>query len=124
MLKKFIEHTDIGNIMSDAALIISRSGINTVTELLYFGKPCFLIPLPAGQKNEQLKNARFIKKVGIGNFMIQEDLTPKLFLKKIEAIFESISMYKEHAEYARSLVVKDAANNISNTIYEVASKKN
>lgn len=124
ILRKFINPVDVGNIMKDATFVVSRAGINTVTELLYFGKPCFLIPLPVGQKNEQLKNAQFIKKVGIGDFMMQKDLTPGLFLKKLETMLERISLYKEHSGYARSLVIQDAAKNISRTIYEVISKKN
>jgi len=46
LLKKFIDPAEIGDLLSSSTLIISRSGINTVTELIYFEKPAILIPFP------------------------------------------------------------------------------
>ncbi len=123
ILKKFIETNEVGDVINEATLVISRSGINTISELLYFGKTCFLIPLPGGQKNEQLKNAQFIKKVGIGDYMAQDNLTSQIFIKKIETMLDQINKYKEHSSFSKSLVIKDAAVNLSNVIYEVISKK-
>ena len=59
-LKNLLNRKSVSKVLSRADLVISRSGINTVTELLYLGKPSLLIPLPYGQHNEQLANAQFV----------------------------------------------------------------
>lgn len=71
LLKKFVEPEHVIEILTQADLIISRAGINTVTELLYFGKPSLLIPLPYGQQNEQLTNAQFMKQIGLAAILDQ-----------------------------------------------------
>jgi UDP-N-acetylglucosamine--N-acetylmuramyl-(pentapeptide) pyrophosphoryl-undecaprenol N-acetylglucosamine transferase len=122
-LVKFVPPADVGALMQEADLVISRAGINTVTELLQFGKPSFLIPLPSGQKKEQLTNAQFLKKTGIGEYAQQEDLTPEVFLKKIHAMTDNLTKYKVHAHDAKSLVRSDAAARIMKILYEVANRK-
>lgn len=92
ILRKFILPSEIGWIYKNADLILSRAGINTVTELLALSKKALLIPLPHGQKNEQLKNAEMYQESGLGSYLLQESATPdsvmanleELFLRKIE----------------------------------------
>jgi UDP-N-acetylglucosamine--N-acetylmuramyl-(pentapeptide) pyrophosphoryl-undecaprenol N-acetylglucosamine transferase len=122
-LAKFIQPYDVGAIMDEASLIVSRSGINTISELLFFSKPCFLIPIPYGQRNEQLKNAQFMKKVGIGEYMIQKELNTHLFLFQIENMLTKRAKYLAQSKEAKSLIHADAADQIIRVIYEVVSKK-
>lgn len=123
LLAKFIKPYDIGNILKEATLVISRSGMNTITELLKFGKPCLLIPLPYGQRNEQLKNAQFIKKTGIGDYLIQENISSGQLLSRVESMLENISKYIIHTRDAKTLIPDDAAARIINILYETVSKK-
>lgn len=123
IITKFVSPAEVGAVMQQADFIISRSGINTVTELLYFGKPCFLIPLPNGQKHEQLTNAQFLKKTGLGDYMLQADLSPESFLQKVRTMVEQRARYQIHAQEARSLVRTDAASRIMKILYEVANRK-
>lgn len=120
---KFVRPEEVGYFMQHADLVVSRSGMNTVTELLSFGKPCLLIPLPYGQRNEQLKNAQFVKKVGIGDYVLQQTLTPAMFLTKIEGMVAQKAKYLTHASHAKDLVQKDAVTHIIEVVYEVARKK-
>src|SRR3989344_445253 len=71
-LVKFIEPSKVADYLTASDLVISRSGMNTVTELMYFGKPSILIPLPYGQHHEQLKNAIFMKKLGLAEIAQQK----------------------------------------------------
>lgn len=120
---KFIAPDMVGAYMQKADLVIARSGMNTVTELLHFGKPCFLIPLPHGQRNEQLKNALFVKKVGIGEFALQDELTSEKLFNQIESMLEHIMKYKIYSNHAQQLVRSDAASEIIRVVYEVVKKK-
>jgi len=109
-------------ILSDADLIISRSGINTVTELLYLGKPSLLIPLPYGQQNEQLTNAQFVQRLGLAQVVDQLETTPELLLQKIDEMIADLDFYKKHKEAARHLIHMDAAKKIIKEVNELIRK--
>lgn len=126
-LHKFIETDKVADILYEADLVISRSGINTVTELLYLGKPTLFIPLPYGQHNEQLVNASFVKNVGLAEVVNQNTIDPIFLQTRIETMIQNLSTYKTHSEKAKSLVKKDAAENIIAVViaaYEQTINKN
>lgn len=123
ILKKTIDPYAVAEVMHMADFIISRAGINTVTEILLFGKPCLLIPLPYGQKNEQLNNAKFIKKTGLGDYLIQDGLNPSDFLKKILNMLDNKSKYQVYANEAKKLIRSDAADRIVKIIYDTVQEK-
>ena len=94
ILRKFIDLSETGEILSRISLIISRSGMNIITELLHFEKPALLIPLPFSQNNEQLKNAKFLENIGLGKVLYQEELNSKRLFQAIELMFHNIDNYK------------------------------
>jgi len=57
----YIGLDDIGWVLNQAQIIISRSGANTCQEIVALGKNSILIPLIKSQQNEQLLNARWVK---------------------------------------------------------------
>ena len=112
ILKKFLTAEEVLNNLLQADLVISRSGINTVTELLYLGKPSLLIPLPYGQHNEQLSNAQFVQKIGLAEVVAQLETTSEQLLQKITEMLTSLDSYKSHKEEAKKLINLDAAEKI------------
>ncbi len=112
ILQKFINPSEIGYIMDKADLVIGRSGINTVTELIWLKKPAILIPLPIAQAQEQLKNAQFISRLGLGEVFEQEKGTSTELLLKITSMLEHRNMYtiKDDAEIYQK--THKAADNI------------
>jgi UDP-N-acetylglucosamine--N-acetylmuramyl-(pentapeptide) pyrophosphoryl-undecaprenol N-acetylglucosamine transferase len=117
--RKFLSPKESASILLKADLIIGRSGINTVTELLYLEKPGFLIPLPFAQREEQLKNAVFFKNLGLGEYLKQDgSLTPELFVSKITEMFARINSYK----LKEKVIVEDAADKIITIIKDVSKK--
>jgi UDP-N-acetylglucosamine--N-acetylmuramyl-(pentapeptide) pyrophosphoryl-undecaprenol N-acetylglucosamine transferase len=119
---KFIPTDQVVSVLMNADLVISRSGIGTVSELLYLGKPCLLIPLPFGQKNEQLINAQFVQSTGLGKLYEQDTLTPDILYEKVEEMLANISQFKSHAIVTHELINRDAAQNIIDVINN--AKKN
>ena len=93
-IKKFIDPRLVGSVFGMADLVVGRSGINTITELIYFEKPSLLIPLPFSQNNEQLKNAKFLKSLGLAEVFYQDTLDSKKFLRFIVEMFNNIDKYK------------------------------
>ena len=65
ILKKFIDPSQIGDLLNLSSLVISRSGMNTVTELIYFEKPALLIPLPFSQNNGRERMRALLENAGI-----------------------------------------------------------
>jgi len=86
----YISSKDIGWILNNADLIISRSGANTCQEIAALHKRALLIPHPYTQQNEQLSNARWLKKQSpkITVIIEQKDLTPELLLSSIEKLIK------------------------------------
>ncbi len=118
-LYKFIEPSKVADFLNKADLVISRSGMNTVTELMYFGKPSILIPLPYGQHQEQLKNAEFIKKLGIAEIAEQNTLNPAQLAVLIEQMFDNIEVYRKNAKEGKKLIDINAADKIIEAIKDV-----
>jgi UDP-N-acetylglucosamine--N-acetylmuramyl-(pentapeptide) pyrophosphoryl-undecaprenol N-acetylglucosamine transferase len=116
--QKFLIGKEAALIMNKADLVVGRAGMNTVTELIYLQKPAFLIPLPAGQRNEQLKNALFIKNLGLGEFIEQYLLTPDLFVSTISSMLDSLTDYKSEKK-----ITVDAAEKIIGVLKNVTEKK-
>lgn len=117
--RKFFTAKEVALMMQRADLVVGRAGINTVTELIYLQKPSFLIPLPFGQKNEQLKNAQFIKNLGLGEFIQQQSLTPDLFVSTIFSMLDKITDYGLREE----VLLKDVAERIVGVLKDVTAKK-
>ncbi len=120
-ITKFIDSSYVGSVLEKADLVITRSGINTITELLYFGKPAITIPLPFAQKDEQVKNANFFKKTGLGEIILQKDLSSYILKNKIFEMLANKQTYLNSAASARKFTSSDSAQNIIDVLEGVAS---
>lgn len=109
ILRKFILPSEIGWIYKNAEVVLSRAGINTITELLALSKKALLIPLSHGQKNEQLKNAKMYVSFGLGEYILEESVTPEKIITALQNLLEK--------KVAQRLEVKnDAAEKIADVI--------
>ncbi|PIT89433.1 MAG: hypothetical protein COU27_00475 [Candidatus Levybacteria bacterium CG10_big_fil_rev_8_21_14_0_10_36_7] len=123
ILEKFILPESIGWVFQNTTLVVSRSGVNTVIELILLGKPAFLIPLPHGQSNEQLDNAKLLKSIGIGEYSHQGTLTGKLLYESIDNMTKNIKNYLKIINFSKGYLKKDATKNITEVLVDVYEKK-
>lgn len=93
-LRKYLTGEEWGTILNKADLVVSRAGINTISELLALGKPQLLIPIPWLPKDEQGQNAQMVKNEGLGEILPQEDLTPENLFLKIEKMMKNLKKYQ------------------------------
>ncbi len=98
ILKKFVEPDELAWIYKNADVVVARSGINTTLELITTKSVALLIPLKVGQKDEQLKNAKYYEKTGLGIYHEQEGLTPEKFLSDIARLVKESSTRKKNAK--------------------------
>src|SRR3989344_2431005 len=122
-ITKFVEPSEVGGILNKAALVIGRSGMNTITELIYFEKPSLLIPIPFSSNNEQLKNARFLEKLGLGKILLQNEVNPRRLLQAVNLMFHNLDNFKVREAEGKHLSGKNATRNIIEVINYVNKKK-
>lgn len=91
IVKENIYGTEIGEVFSKADMVISRSGANTLTELLALGKLSILIPIPWSLGNEQYLNAKVLEDLGLGKIIEEKNLSP-------EVLFEIINLCDKNLE--------------------------
>jgi len=128
-IKKFLDSAQVAEALKKSTFVVSRSGINTVTELICFKKPCILIPLFFSQKNEQLKNALLIKNFGLAEIIEQDKLSPETLFSEISKMEKNISKYVLNSEQDVN-IFKNASKNIAKVVREavineeISRKKN
>lgn len=114
-LTKFTTATEAANYMHDAKIVISRSGINSVTEFIFLRKMACLVPLMHGQKGEQLANAHFLQEKGLGKIYKKgQDL--------VEVLHDLLVKKATSENNVDAKLIENAAKNIVSVIYEVAEK--
>lgn len=123
ILSEFFTPSEVASYMSKATLVVSRSGINTVLELMSMGTMSLLIPLPIGQKNEQLENAQLFQNTGLGEYIQQNVLTPDLLLTKMRAMIKEQKKYISNAKNAQKYVHFDAPEKIIEQIRRYGKRR-
>lgn len=118
-LRKFFKSEEVAGILGESDLVVSRSGINTVTELIYLQKPAFLIPLSFAQRNEQHKNALMFKNMGLGE-VGSEKLSADEFFSTIKKMLENLKNYKTRKSISEEELIGNAAKNIKKVVWETA----
>lgn len=121
-LSKFYSPQETGAIMKAAALVVSRAGINTVSELIVLEKPALLVPIPRSSGNEQMENATFFEKLGLGEVAAQRDLTAETFKNKLLEMLKNIGKYKLNS--SKSHFPKNAAEKIIEIVYASSKSSN
>lgn len=104
------------HVLAAADLVISRSGANSIYELLALRKPNILIPLAkTSSRGDQILNAKYCVERGVSEMILQEQLTPKLLLEKIRKII------KNHDAIIAAIKKFDVLNGVK-LIHEIAEK--
>lgn len=84
LIKEWFSTQDLAWIYPKTKLVISRSGANTIQELLSQNIPAIFIPLPFAHHQEQLKNAKFLADQGGAVVLNQTELTAQSLLAAVQ----------------------------------------
>jgi UDP-N-acetylglucosamine--N-acetylmuramyl-(pentapeptide) pyrophosphoryl-undecaprenol N-acetylglucosamine transferase len=122
-LTPYVGPENIGWILKNADLIISRAGANTVSEIAALGKPVIFIPIPWTYQDEQTKNALMLHKIGLAEIILQKDLSGASLGNMIEKMMIDLNQYKRHSNQAKKLVKLDAALKIALALNDLAKKE-
>ncbi len=97
-------------------LVLSRAGSGTIFEILAFGKPAILIPLPESAQNHQLENAKYFSKVGAFVFLEEKKLNGKILLETLKRLKNNPEKLKRMSEISKKFAKIKAGEEIAKFI--------
>lgn len=122
-IEKFFTPEELHERESQADLVITRAGANTIGELLILNRPSLVIPIPTTQRQEQKKNASLLVASGLAVSLDQHTTTSESFLATVHAMIDTIrSFTRKHAYEETINCHRNAAETVA-SIIQVQSKK-
>ncbi len=93
-----------GDILAAADLVVSRSGANSLHELLILRKPNLLVPLPASaSRGDQIENAAYAETAGFSMVVAEADLTPDVLVDRVTALHRDSLSWRERLDAFQAL---------------------
>lgn len=102
-----------GAMLSKVDLVVSRAGINTLSELAFLGKPALVIPIPYLFADEQNKNAKYFEKLGLVRILPQRSLSGSSLLSSIKSCLNDLDDLKKSAKFAKVATAPDAGKKVA-----------
>ncbi|WP_197915635.1 undecaprenyldiphospho-muramoylpentapeptide beta-N-acetylglucosaminyltransferase [Thiosulfatihalobacter marinus] len=115
---------DVPARMSEAQLVISRSGASSVADISVIGRPSILIPYAAATADHQTANARGLVKAGGAILIPESQLTVEALTRQIVNILSNPEGASQMANAALSVGKPDATENLVALVEMLASKEN
>ena len=118
-LTTYIEDMDAK--LADAHLVIGRAGASTIAELTAAGRPAILIPFSAATDDHQTANAREMVRAGGARAIKQENFTPEVLARQIEALAMDPVALNNAAARALSVGRPHAARDLADLVERVGN---
>jgi UDP-N-acetylglucosamine--N-acetylmuramyl-(pentapeptide) pyrophosphoryl-undecaprenol N-acetylglucosamine transferase len=103
---------DVPRVLGVAELVLSRAGAMTTSEMLAWGVPAILVPLPTAAANHQEMNARALEQAGAAVHLKQDGLTAETLWTTITGLAEDDQALATMGERARERSRPDATSYI------------
>ena len=110
---------DMGSLYTKADIIICRAGATTVAEITALGKPAIFIPFPFATDNHQVINAQILTNTGAAEMIIEDNLSGKILVEKIEKYAANPDISRQMAAKSREYGRPDAARCIVDDCYRL-----
>lgn len=104
---------DMETALAAVDLAVSRAGAMTTAELLAWGLPALLIPLPTAAADHQARNAEALADAGAAVCLREQGLTPAALWDELVALASDDARRQDMAARARERARPDAARNIA-----------
>ncbi|MDD9841256.1 MAG: UDP-N-acetylglucosamine--N-acetylmuramyl-(pentapeptide) pyrophosphoryl-undecaprenol N-acetylglucosamine transferase, partial [Alphaproteobacteria bacterium] len=104
---------DMPHRISDAHLIISRSGASTVCEIAAIGRPAIFVPLPNALDQDQMMNAMQLSTIQAAYLIPQRILTAEKMHKLLDELMDNPQKLAHMAELARSCGELEATDKLA-----------
>jgi len=114
---------DVPARMSEAQLVISRSGASSVADISVIGRPSVLIPYAAATGDHQTANARGLVDSGAAVLIPESRLTSETLAEQIHLILSNTSGATQMARAALSVGKPEATEALVGMVQMLASKE-
>lgn len=121
-LRHFFDN--VPELLTNAHLLISRSGASTVAEVSAAGRPSLLVPYPFAADDHQTANARTLEAAGGGWVMPQNKFTPETLAEQLVRLLTQPQLLADAAKAAAAFAIPDAANRLANVVTSVLQGEN
>ncbi len=121
VVREWIEEKEVSWLFQHAALILSRSGANTVLEVMLHAVPAIFVPLPFAHNNEQYKNAQKLEDAGVALILEQKDLSPETLLDTIWLASSQRAAMRRRGEKLAAEIATDGAKKLGELCLDLLS---
>lgn len=113
---------DMPRRLSEAQLVICRSGASSVADVSVVGRPAIYIPLPSAAGDHQTANARGPVDAGAAILMPERRLTPQSLAEAVETVLTQPEAADRMADAALGVTRAEAADSLAALVEELAKK--
>ena len=113
---------DIPRRMSEAQLVISRSGASSIADLSIIGRPSILIPFAQAAGDHQTVNARGLVEAGGAILIPERALTPDALAEEINRVLSDPDGAMKMAIAATHAAMPDAVETLAGMVETLAEK--
>ncbi|HEY3196945.1 MAG TPA: undecaprenyldiphospho-muramoylpentapeptide beta-N-acetylglucosaminyltransferase [Nitrospirales bacterium] len=113
---------DVPRALTQADLIIGRSGATTVAEITACGKPAIFIPFPHAIHGHQERNARVLEQAGAAQVILDHNLSGTVLAQAVSALINDPQRLAEMGRHSRSLGRPDAAEQVVHACRELVGR--
>jgi UDP-N-acetylglucosamine--N-acetylmuramyl-(pentapeptide) pyrophosphoryl-undecaprenol N-acetylglucosamine transferase len=110
---------DMPGAYQQADLVVSRSGMSTVSELAAAGKPSILVPLPTASDQHQLRNAEAFEKAGAARLVLDAELNGARLIDEVRRLEGDRERLNTMGQAARAFGKPNAARRAAEILEEV-----
>ena len=111
---------DVPRRMSDAQLVISRSGASSVADIAVIGRPSILIPFAAALGDHQTANARGLVDAGAAILIPESALDAAALTEQIHMVLSNPQGATQMANAALSVGIPDATDRLVALVEDLA----
>jgi len=108
---------ELKDFLSNADLIISRAGANSIAEIVAVKKPAILIPLSSAASDHQSQNANFLQKNGIASVLDEKFLTANKFYEEIDFLINDKKTKSSMIKNMENIFPENSARIIAEEIW-------
>jgi len=107
---------DMPAAFASADIVVSRSGMGTVSELAAAGKPSILVPLPTAADQHQLRNAQAMERIGAARMILDAEFNGQRLVDEVMRLSRSPDQLKAMGEAARSFAKPGASRRAADVL--------
>jgi len=103
-------------------IIVSRAGMNSLSEIAALSKPAIIIPLPSSTNNHQMKNAAYLANHGSIRLLKQDDAMGMGLINEISKLSSDRDAMSYLAQSIHKLFKPHASSDLAKIVLSLASK--